>query len=160
MFDGFLRIEGISGESSDDRYTDWIEITDFDMNVSQKVSRTASSAGGASAERAGFSVFSFSKLLDKASPQLLLACASGTHINTIKLELCRAGTEKTRFMQYTFANCMISSCSTTGDGALPMDNVAFTYGKVEWCYTQQNRRGGFAAGNVASGWSLEKNCKV
>jgi type VI secretion system secreted protein Hcp len=54
MFDGFVRIEGISGESTDDKHAGWIEITDFDLDVSQKVSRTASSAGGAGAERADF----------------------------------------------------------------------------------------------------------
>lgn len=160
MFDGFLRIEGIPGESSDDKYVGWIEIMDFDLDVSQKVSKTASSVGGASAERADFSVFSFSKLLDKASPQLAMACAAGTHINTIMVELCRAGTEKTRFIQYKFTNCMICSLKTTADCGFPVDDVAFNYGKIEWCYTQQSRRGGIASGNVATGWSLEKNCKV
>jgi type VI secretion system secreted protein Hcp len=83
MFDGFVSIDGIDGESFDDRHPDWIEIMDYDLAVSQKVLRSASSVGGASTERAGFSVFSFSKQLDKASPQLALACAAGTHIDTI-----------------------------------------------------------------------------
>lgn len=37
IFDGFVRIEGISGESSDEKHAGWIEIIDFDMNVSQTV---------------------------------------------------------------------------------------------------------------------------
>jgi hypothetical protein len=32
--------------------------------------------------------------------------------------------------------------------------------KIEWKYTQQNRRGGIAAGNVAAGWDVQRNCKV
>jgi type VI secretion system secreted protein Hcp len=59
--------------------------------VAQKVSDTASSAGGASAERSDVSDFTITKLLDKSSPLLALACAEGRHIDTIAIELCRAG---------------------------------------------------------------------
>lgn len=160
MFDAFVQIEGISGESSDDRYSGWIEIMDYDLSVNQKVSRTASSAGGASAERADFSNFSFSKLLDEASPQLSQACAAGTHIDTIVVELCRAGSKKVKFMQYKFSNCMITAFSSSSDSGFPMDNVAFDFGRIEWSYTQQKRQGGHAAGNAVAGWSLEKNCRL
>ncbi len=160
MFDGFIRLDGIPGESSDDKHADWIEMIDYDLDISQTVSRTASSVGGASAERADFSEFCFTKLLDSASPKLALACADGTHIDTIEVELCRSGGDKVRFMQYRFTNCMISSFTTSADGDFPEDDVAFIYGKVEWRYTQQKRAGGGATGNLASGWSLERNCKV
>lgn len=158
-FDVFISLDGIPGESTDSKHSGWIEILDYDFEVSQTVSRTASSVGGASAERADFSEFCFSKLLDKASPQLALACAAGTHIDTIVVELCRAGGDKVRFMQYKFTNCMISSFTTSADNDFPEDEVAFVYGKVQWCYTRQKRAGGWGAGNVAAGWSLEKNCK-
>jgi type VI secretion system secreted protein Hcp len=160
MFDGFIRIEGISGGSSDAKHTGWIEIIDYDSDVSQTVSRSAGTAGGAGAERADFSEFCFTKLLDEASPRLALACADGTHIDTIDVELNRSGGDKIRFMQYRFTNCMISSFNTLGDGDFPEDEVAFVYGKVEWCYARQKRAGGWASGNVAGGWNLEKNCKA
>jgi type VI secretion system secreted protein Hcp len=160
MFDGFMRIEGISGESSDEKHAGWIEIMDFDLDVSQTVNRLPSSLGGAGAECADFSEFCFTKLLDKASPKLALACAAGTHIDTIIVELCRSGGDKVRFMQYKFTNCMINSLITSADGDFPEDEVSFVYGKVEWCYTQQKRAGGWTSGNVAAGWSLEKNCKA
>jgi type VI secretion system secreted protein Hcp len=159
-FDGFIKIDGIDGESTDERHRGWIEITDYDLGLGQKVSRAASSAGGASTERAGFSVFSFSKLLDLASPQLALACAAGTHIDTIVVELCRAGTDKQRFMQYTFRNCLISTFHTSTDTGFPEDDVAFVYGQIQWCYTRQKRPGGQASGNTASGWNLQRNCKA
>jgi len=57
MFDGFVRIEGISGESSDEKHAGWIEIMDFDLDVSQTVNKLPSSLGGAGAERADFSEF-------------------------------------------------------------------------------------------------------
>jgi type VI secretion system secreted protein Hcp len=93
-FDAFIKFDGIEGESSDSKHIGWIEITSCDMEINQTISTTASSAGGAGAERADFSDLSFTKLLDKSSPMLAVACADGTHFNTVTIELCRSGTEK------------------------------------------------------------------
>lgn len=160
MFDGFIKIQGIFGESTDKKYSGWIEILNYDFDVRQKVSSTASSVGGASTERVDFSVFSFAKQVDKASPLLALSCAAGTHIDTIFVDLCRSGGNKVRFMQYKFSNCMISSFTTSAEGGFPTDDVSFLYGKIEWSYSQQKRSSGWTAGNVATGWSLENNCKI
>lgn len=161
-FDAFIQIDGIEGESTDDKHSSWIEITSFDSGLAQRSSTTASSVGGASAERADFRDFSITKLLDKASPKLALACADGTHINSIVVELCRAGTEKVKFMEYKMTNCIISSVSTAAStgGDFPEEHVAINYGKIQWVYTQQSRAGGGASGNIPAGWDLEKNCKV
>ena len=78
--DGFVKIDGIEGESTDAKYQGWIETLYFESEINQKISSTASSAGGASAERADFGDFVFIKHLDKASPKLALACAADTHI--------------------------------------------------------------------------------
>ena len=159
-FDAFIKIDGIEGESTDEKHAGWIEVTSYNTGLSQTVSSTASSAGGASAERADFQDFSITKQIDKASPKLAVACADGTHISSIVVELCRSGTDKVKFMEYKMTNCIISGTSTTGGGEFPTENVTIDYGKIEWSYTQQKRKGGGAAGNVASGWDLEKNCKV
>jgi type VI secretion system secreted protein Hcp len=160
-FDAFIKIDGIEGESTDDKHAGWIEMATFGTGLSQSVSSTASSAGGASAERADFQDFTFTKQLDKASPKLALACADGTHINTIMVELCRSGTDKLKFMEYKLTNCIISNVSTLGGGGdFPSENVAINFGKIEWAYVVQKRQGGGAAGNMAAGWDLEKNCKV
>ena len=83
-FDAFIKIEGIPGESTDDAHADWIEVLSYSCGVSQPASGSASSGGGASAERADFQDFSIVKALDKASPKLALACADGTHIGEQK----------------------------------------------------------------------------
>jgi len=56
-FDTFLKIDGIPGESSDDKYKEWIEVLSYFLRVRQTASGTASSAGGATVERANFSDF-------------------------------------------------------------------------------------------------------
>lgn len=159
-FDAFVKLDGIEGESTDSKHSSWIEITSCDMEIHQTISTTASSAGGAGAERTDFSDLSFTKLLDKSSPMLAVACAQGTHFNTVTIELCRAGTEKIKFLEIKLTNSFISSIALSAGGDFPSETVTLNYGKIEWKYTQQNRRGGTAAGNVAAGWDLQRNCKV
>lgn len=160
-FDVFIYIEGIQGESNDEQHVGWIEIENFNLGVGQHSSNTTSSAGGASTERADFVEFTFAKLLDMSSPQLSLACASGTHIDKVVVDICRAGKKKIQFMVYRFTNCLISAFSTSSAGGeYPVDDVAINYGQIEWRYTRQNRVGGGTSGNISAGWNLEKNCRV
>jgi type VI secretion system secreted protein Hcp len=162
-FDGFIQLDGIQGESTDDKHRGWIEILSYDWAVRQTVSGTASSVGGASAERADFLSFGFTKLLDQASPLLMVACAAGTHFGNVTIELCRAGTQKVKYMEYRLTDCLINSVvACTGDprARFPVELVNIYYGKIQWGYTVQSRRGGWAAGNIACGWSLERNCRI
>ena len=163
-FDGFIKFKDIDGESTDEKHEGWIEMLSFDHGLIQKVSLTASSSGGATAERVDFREFAFRKQLDIASPALAIACANGSHIDEVVIELCRAGTDKVKFMEYKLENCMISSVKVAGGsgkniGELPTENVFISYGKIAWSYAKQDRAGGKVAGNMATGWDLQKNCK-
>jgi type VI secretion system Hcp family effector len=158
MFDVYLKIDGIDGECSDLQHSGWIEVINFGFSVAQKVSRTASSAGGVAVERADFSEFTFSKLQDAASPKMAIACAEGRHIDVIKIELCRAG--KVTYMCYRLTDCIISKVSTHGHGDFPEEEAAINYGRIELAYTQQSRHRGIALGVVAGGWDRVKNCKI
>jgi type VI secretion system secreted protein Hcp len=157
-FDAYLKIDGIPGESTDDKHKDWIEVLSFSWGVSQPASRTASSAGGASHERADFQDFSVVKLLDKASPKLALQCANGKHIKAVTCELCRSGGDKLKYMEYKMTDCIISSVSVGGGGGgEPTESLAINYGKIEWTYTQQKRADGSGGGQVAANWDLTTN---
>jgi type VI secretion system secreted protein Hcp len=157
-FDGFIKIKGVDGESTDAKHNGWIEISDCNMEILQTVSATASSAGGASAEKADFSDFCFNKLMDKSSPQLALACAKGTHFDTVTVELCRAGSDKIKFMEIKLSDALISHIAMNAGGDFPGETVRLNYARILWTYTQQNRQGGSSMGNVAAGWDRHKNC--
>jgi type VI secretion system secreted protein Hcp len=75
--DVYLQIEGIKGESQDDKHKDWIEVRGVHWGIHQPRSATASTAGGHTAERVEMSDISFSKLADLASPILAQNCAAG-----------------------------------------------------------------------------------
>jgi len=98
--------------------------------------------------------------MDKASPKLAIACADGTHIDDILVEVCRAGGQRLKYMTYRLRNCIIKKMMTVGGGDFPVESVDIDYGQIEWSYTQQNRCGGGALGQVAAGWNREKNRKM
>jgi type VI secretion system secreted protein Hcp len=163
-FDAFLKIDGVPGESTDDKHKDWIEILSFSLGANQPASATASSAGGATAERVDIQDLSIVKALDKASPKIFEACCTGQHFKEIKIELCRAGGDKLKYMEYKLSNAIVSSVrpggSAQGSETLPLEEVSFNFGKIEMTYTQQKRVDGSGGGNVSAGWDLQTNKKV
>jgi type VI secretion system secreted protein Hcp len=160
-FDTFVKIEGIAGESTDDKHKDWIELLSFSHGMSQPVSGSASTAGGASAERVDIQDFVITKILDKASPKLYEHCCSGKHVPSVVVEMCRAGGDKMKYMEIKMEDVLISSASPSGasGGDFPSESISFNFGKIKWTYTQQKRADGGGGGNVTGGWDLEKNAR-
>lgn len=160
-FDAFLKIDGIPGESTDDKHKDWIEVLSFSHGLSQPTSGSVSSGGGRTSERCEHAPYSIVKALDKASPKIALSCCNGNHISEIKIELCRAGGDKQKYMEYKMSDVIVSSVrpggSSQGGETLPLEEVAFSYGKIEWTYTETDHKTGKPKGNVASNWDLHAN---
>jgi type VI secretion system secreted protein Hcp len=160
-FDAFLKIETIPGESTDDKHAQWIEILSYSHAVSQPASGSTSSGGGRSAERCDHADFSIVKTLDKASPKLSLACCNGEHITKVTVELCRAGGDKQKYMAYEMDDVIGSSVtpggSSSGEEALPLEEVCFNYGKIKWTYTETDHSTGKPTGDVETHWDLKAN---
>ena len=159
MFDTYMQIDGIAGESLNDAHKDWIEVLSFDHMMHQPTSSTRSSAGGATTGRAQHGDFEITKHVDKSSPKLYEALSTGKHFKKIKLEACRAGGSQVKFMEITMEEVLVSSANLssangkTGD-ALPTERLSFNYGKIEWTYTQQKRTDGSGGGNVTAKYDL------
>jgi len=91
---------------------------------------------------------------------LTLACAESRHIDSVVLDLCRAGGNKVCYMQYKLQNCLISHASALKKQDYSVEIVRVNFGKIQWVYNQQNRSGGGPMGHVACGWNLETNSKI
>jgi type VI secretion system secreted protein Hcp len=158
-FDAFIKIDGIPGECTDDKHKDWIEISSFEWDLSQPASATASSAGGASAERVNISPLRFSHLFDKASPKLYEACCKGTPIKEVVVHLNRAGGDKMLYGEVTLTHAMVSNvgCSGSQGSDFPIEMVAISAGTIVWKYNQQDRATGKSTGSVPFGWDLMAN---
>jgi type VI secretion system secreted protein Hcp len=163
MFDAFLKIDGIEGESSDSKHKNEIEVLSFHWGVSQAVTGTTSSTGTFTGQRADLAPLTIVKQFDKASPKAAQACAAGEHQKSAVLTLCRAGGDKQPYMEYKLSDVLISNVSvggaSQGDGGVPQEEWALVYAKIEMKYTQIGLDGK-AGGNVTGGWDLKENKKV
>ena len=88
--DVYLQIDGVNGESNDDKHKGWIEVEAVDLGVIQPTAGTMSTAGGHTIGRAVFDALRITKAVDLASPKLMELAAQGKTIPKAKLEFFRA----------------------------------------------------------------------
>jgi type VI secretion system secreted protein Hcp len=157
--DVYLYIDGIKGESNDDRHKDWIECKSVSFGVEQPKSATASTGGGHTAERCEHRDIILSKLADLASPILLQTCSAGRTIPKAKFEFMRADAqgERVKYYEIEIENVLIGAVSpSVEEGDILTEDVALKFSKIKWKYTQQKISGG-AGGNTSGGWDLSSN---
>ncbi|KQZ45100.1 type VI secretion system tube protein Hcp [Duganella sp. Root1480D1] len=157
--DVYLHIDGIKGESTDDRHKDWIECKSVSWSVEQPRSATSSTGGGHTAERCEHRDVVITKLADLASPILLQTCSAGRTIPKAKLEFMRADAqgERVKYFEIELDNVLIGVVSpSVGEGDILTEEVGFKFSKVRWKYTQQRISGGMG-GNTSGGWDLASN---
>ena len=160
MFDAYLKITGIPGESTSKDFEEQIEILSYNHSVSQSTSAVKSSSGGATTGRCSHGDFTIVKECDKASPLLAQKCSDGTHIDGVTLTLCRAsgGDKKVPFMEYKMTKVIVANVAPGGrKDDLPSETISFNYGKIEWTYTQQKRKDGSGGGKTTGSWNLQTN---
>ncbi|HEX8407104.1 MAG TPA: type VI secretion system tube protein Hcp [Duganella sp.] len=157
--DVYLQIDGIKGESTDDRHKDWIECKSVSFGVEQPKSATASTGGGHTAERCEHQDIVFSKLADLSSPILLQTCSAGRTIPKARLEFMRADAqgERVKYFEIEIENVLIGAVSpSVHEGDILTEEVALKFSKIKWRYTQQKITGG-SGGNTSGGWDLATN---
>ena len=81
--DYFLKIDGIKGESQDDKHKDEIHCRSFSFGVTN--AGTGGSNLGSGGGSANMQDMHFTKTIDKSSPNLFMACATGKHFATATL---------------------------------------------------------------------------
>jgi type VI secretion system secreted protein Hcp len=155
--DYFLKLEGIPGESLDDRHKDEIEILSFSFGATQ----TGGITGGGGAGKVIFSDISFTKPVDKSSPQLYLQCAQGKHIPTAILYGRKAGERPTDYYIIKLTDVLISSVQTSGasGGDRPTESLSLNFTKIEFSYARQKPDGSFEP-PIQTGWDIKLNVAV
>jgi len=159
--DYFLTIEGVPGESKDPKYKGGIDVLGYSWGASQMGTFVAQAVGGGG----GVGKPEFEDLIvvaraSKASPLLVLACASGQHLKSAVLT-CRHGGPKPReFLVLELEDIIITSYEVDGsEDEFPYEEIRLTYGKITFTYIPVSKTGKPRA-PVTGGWDLKKNAKV
>lgn len=157
--DMFLKLEGIEAESTDNKHKGEIEILNFSWGATQPGS--SGHGGGAGVGKVQIHDFSFSKLMDKASPKLFEYCATGKHLPSIILTCRKAGGEQQEYLKVTMKEVIVSSFTNSGSGgaSLPVENVTLNFSTIEMEYKPQDEKGNLG-GVVKAGWNANKNVKI
>jgi type VI secretion system secreted protein Hcp len=143
--DIFAKLGDIKGESLDDKHKDEIEIMSFSWGVTNAGSMGYGSGGGEG--KASFHDLSFTHKVDKASPILMQACATGVHLKEGTITNRKAGKGQQEFLVIKMNDIIVTSVThggSGGDGAT--ENVSIAFGKVAVEYKPQKADGSLDAG--------------
>jgi type VI secretion system secreted protein Hcp len=115
--DAFLKLEGVDGESTDDKHKGEIELDTFQLNALHGEVQRASRSIGAGAGKITFNPFSITRKIDKASTKLHEACSTGKHFSSATISLRKAGGSQQEFYVVHLHDVFLTSYRTGGGGA-------------------------------------------
>jgi type VI secretion system secreted protein Hcp len=157
--DMFLEIEGIKGESTDHKHAGSIDVLAWSWGLSN--SSTFHSGGGGGAGKSSFNDLSVTKHVDKSSPPLLYASASGKHLAKATLIVRKAGEKPLEYLLVKLTNVFVTSVHTGGSQGEERltENITLNAQQVKVEYVPQDDKGGGGAA-VPFGWDISKNVKI
>jgi type VI secretion system secreted protein Hcp len=117
--DAFLKLEGVDGESTDDKHKGEIEVRSMQLaSVQDAAAHASRSASGGGKGKVSFHDINFTKPVDKSSPALMKAAASGKHFPTAVLTCRKAGGSQQEYLVIKLTDVLVSSYRTDGGGGV------------------------------------------
>ncbi|MGU7782425.1 Hcp family type VI secretion system effector [Burkholderia sp. PU8-34] len=154
--DIFLKLTGIDGESRDALHSNEIDVLTWDWSVSQQSTMHSGAGGGAGKCRIDDLVFEH--YVDRASPNLILHCLTGKHIDRAILVMRKAGGTPLEYLKITMNDVLITRIRPTANYnmAMPREEVQLSFACVTQEYVIQNSQGG-SGGTVSMGYDIQAN---
>src|SRR5262249_14230111 len=156
--DYILEIEGIKGESTDSKVQGGIELQSYGWGVRNPASRSAGPGGGAGT--ASFADFAATAAVNKASPLLMLACATGQHIKKAVLHVRKQGGEQQEYMTITMTELLVSSYNSgdaPGGDVAVIDSFSLNYTTITFHYKPHTPDGSLDSAGTAGGDPKQNN---
>jgi type VI secretion system secreted protein Hcp len=153
--DIFAKIGDIKGESLDAKHKDEIEILSFSWGVTN--SGSAATGSGAGSGKATFQDLVVVHNIDKASPDLMRACATGTHLKEATITHRKAGKGQQEFLVVKMNDVIITGVTHGGATGQPYsETVSLAFAKVDLEYKPQKPDGSLDA-TVVFKYDLKAN---
>jgi type VI secretion system secreted protein Hcp len=143
--DIFAKLGDIKGESQDSKHKDEIEVLSFSWGLTNPPGPGGGGGGGGS--KATFQDLSIVHAIDKASPLLMKACATGLHLKDGTITHRKAGKGQQDFLIVKMNDILITGVSHSGTSDQPAsETVTMAFAKVDFEYKPQKADGSLAAG--------------
>jgi type VI secretion system secreted protein Hcp len=100
----------------------------------------------------------FTKLADKSSPNLFVACCNGKHFPTATVTVRKAGEKPHEYLVYKLTEVLVSSFQTSGHGGggIAQESLSLNFSKIEMAYAPQNADGTPGA-KIVKTYDIQKN---
>src|SRR3954447_12361141 len=142
--DIFMKLGDIKGESLDNKHKDEIEVLSFSWGLTNSGSIGPGAGGGSG--RATFQDLSIVHRVDKASPGLMQACATGTHLKEATVTHRKAGKGQQEFLIVKMNDVIVTGVTAGDSENSHLETVSIAFAKVDLEYRPQKKDGSFDAG--------------
>jgi type VI secretion system secreted protein Hcp len=142
--DIFAKLGDIKGESLDDKHKDEIEVLSWSWGIT--TAGIVGSGTGAALGRSGFKDLSFTHKIDKASPLLMKACATGVHLKEATITHRKAGKGQQEFLVIKMNDVIVTAMADSDSSAESVETVSLAFAKVNLEYKPQKPDGSLDAG--------------
>jgi type VI secretion system secreted protein Hcp len=153
--DMFMQIDGATGESADANHKGFSDVQSLSWGASQAASV---SGGGGGSGKVSFSDLTITAALDSATPAILKFCASGKHIPSAKISICKAGGTQIEYSTIVLKDILVTGTQFTGTSSSETMGITYSFqaAKVEHHYWVQGKDGSKGA-ESQMGWDVKQN---
>ena len=133
--DIFAKLGDIKGESTDAKHKDEIEVLSFSWGVGNSAPAGGGSAGGGVAGKTSFQDLVIVHTIDRASPKLMEACATGKHMKDAIITQRKAGKGQQDYLIVKMSDVLVTNVSlVSGVAQPPAETVSLTFAKIHYEY--------------------------
>ncbi len=160
---GFIKFDGIDGESKDSNHDKWIDVLSISYGIFRPI---ASGISGSTRQRASatFGDIVMVKEIDKSSPKLQEKIATGEVIPKLEIELTSAtrnADTREPYLKYELTNVLITSYRISGSTSasdVPTETLAINFEEIKVTYTEFGDDGR-SRGTTETTWKVEEGVK-
>jgi type VI secretion system secreted protein Hcp len=140
----FLKLDGINGESQDERHKEEIEVFSWNWGLASYITNTIT--------RVTFQDLTLTKPTDRATPPLILATCNGRHLRNAVLTIEHPFSQQI-FYRLNFTNVIVSHFAQAGaSGGSATESFGLRFSAIQVEYTEPRSGAGYTAG-----WDLASN---
>lgn len=155
---GYLKLDGVKGESQDQAHKDWIDVLAWTWNLDNPSNVVAGTGSGSTTAHVGD--FSITKQVDLASTPLAQFLLKGKHFGKGIFELPKSGGDGKAMIYYKieFKEVFVTAMSFGGGagGGVFTENITFSFASYKASYKSQTDKGAEGPGNDY-GWDCKEH---